>query len=163
MSARPDHNRRRLASRIAGVTVGGLLLVTAGACGDSSSSSSASAAQTTTTPAASSDKAKICAEHDQLQSSMNTVTNMDPKNTTVSELQNALNTINNEMGDVRTAAQDVAKDQWQDVQKAYDNLVNTAHDAKDDASLRAGATNVVNAANALVGELDQLFKSANCS
>ncbi len=138
---------RRPAVLVAVVAV--VLLVASAGCGDDE-------------PSEEEAKAEMCDEADTLRSDLQAVTEVDPRDISVSDVEDALDVVIDDVDTLVDAAADVADTSTDDLRAAIDLLESAVQDLDGDGSLQARVQAVVDAGRGVVTAADGLTDDAGC-
>jgi hypothetical protein len=106
--------------------------------------------------------AEVCAEQAELQSTLQSLPDVDADTTTVEDLEEARTAVDDAIEDLASAAEGVAEEELEDLENAYDDYVSTIENLDDDQTLEAAAPEVAAAGDEVVTAAQNFFTAANC-
>jgi hypothetical protein len=128
-----------------------LLAIGAAACGDDDDE---------LTPAEA--NAKVCQERADLQSTLQSLGDLDPTSTSKSDLEAKKDEVVQAVDDLAEAADDVSQTEADAVRQAVDDFEATLDGADDDTTLQQLGTQLATTGRAVVDSLEALFQTAGC-
>jgi len=138
---------RRSARLLAAAAV--LLVPAATGCGDDE-------------PSEAEARAEVCNEVDALRSDLQAITDVDPRNISVSDVEDAVDVVVEDVDGLADAASDVANAGMDDLRAAVDVLESAVADLDGDRSVQPRVRAVVDAGQGVVTAIDGLVEDAGC-
>jgi hypothetical protein len=147
-------NARALAAASAAV----LLVTACAACGGSKSSNGTTTGTTTQTAA----KQTFCTDVSNFETSANNLKNLDPKNTTITQLTTSATNLVNDGKAVVSSGKDLAGVNAGALQSSLKGLETAVKNIPSSGSVQAGVEGVQTAANAVAQSWTTIAKNAGC-
>jgi len=105
----------------------------------------------------------LCSSLQGFQSSLKTLTGLDPSTATTSELTTDIGNVQTAWGAVKASAQDVQNASMGDLDSAWDNFTNSLKNITSAGSLSDAVTSVTQSAQQLASTAQSTAASVNCS
>jgi hypothetical protein len=126
-----------------------VILFAAGACGDDE-------------PSEEEARAEVCREADELRSDLQAVTDVNLRDVSVSDVEDAVGVVVDDVDGLADAAASVAGEAMDDLRAAVDELESAVTDLDGDGSLEARVRAVVDAGQGVVTAVGGLTDDAGC-